>query len=372
MTAQEMHIQFEQKAGSLGGASLFAYMPDAIDFQLTTAQDKLIREQIKPKPLWRVGLQGVQEKYDAVKGFVETKEIPLIEFGEAHNHKYGVGVLPDNYFMLLQDSSNVICANNVLPEEKQYYVATIPFTKDVRNIATKYKDFNIHLLWSDSFENIYFNLSEFPDINTIGFNDADEYYFIVNLIRRFKPKIVVPAQGGGEVTVEVYWEKWHNIYKPNSFIFVSYVSKGTANRNPIVVRLRYDETIVATSHFAATTKHEILSGSNKVVESQNRLVQQEDLGFILNNTLFTSNTASPISELIGNLIKVYFPRKAAINSVRMTYICKPMAVSLKYGLNSEIDELLHDRLVDIAVMQYLASIPSQKFQGLKQENMLIE
>lgn len=372
MTAQEMHISFEQKAGSLGGASLFAYMPDAIDFQLSTAQEKLIREQIKPKPLWRVGVQGVQEKYDAVKGLVATTEIPLISFGEAYNHKYGVGVLPDNYFMLLQDSSNVICSDSVLPDDKEYYVAFVPFTKDPRVTSTKYKDFNLQLVWSDSWENTYFHLNEFPNINTIGFNDVDEGYFIVNMVRRFRPKIEVATISGGKQVVEMYWEKWENIYKPNHFIFVSYVSEGTSNRNPITIRFRYDETNYATANFVNVQKEEIVPGANKIVESQNRLVQQEDIGFILNNSLFTSNTASPVSELIGNLIKIYFPHRASVNKVRLTYICKPMAISLKYGLNSEIDEMLHDRLVDIAVMQYLASIPSQKFEGLKQENITIE
>lgn len=103
----------------------------------------------------------------------------------------------------------------------------------------------------------------------------------------------------------------------------------------------------------------------------NRLLRSENIYYLLNSKLSKTQINSPVSELMGNELRVY-KKNFDIASIDMMYIRKPLKISYNSNMN-EVNEFREDivRYFIRKTVQYL-SIRSeqsqQKISNLKAEN----
>ena len=102
--------------------------------------------------------------------------------------------------------------------------------------------------------------------------------------------------------------------------------------------------------------------------SSNRLPAVKDINNALTHPIGTL-ASSPITTRIGGNLRVYHDNKFDIHKVIVTYIRTPMRVNSIQGVNCDLNEAIHDDIVDKAASYILATQGSPNYQAVKTEEM---
>ena len=91
--------------------------------------------------------------------------------------------------------------------------------------------------------------------------------------------------------------------------------------------------------------HVSLENEQKIA---NRLESSENVQNLLGTSFYTTSVHSPISELSGNLLYIYYDNSFTVNSCEITYIRKPRILSLFLGSDCELAPEFHPTICDMA------------------------
>jgi len=105
---------------------------------------------------------------------------------------------------------------------------------------------------------------------------------------------------------------------------------------------------------------------SELMLSVNRLPAMKDVDNAISHPIGTL-VSSPISTRLGGKLRVFHDNKFDIHRINLVYIRRPIAVDSITGINCDLNEAIHDHIVDRAVSYVAATHGAPTYQALKNE-----
>ena len=330
MNVQEMHIEINQSLQQVASNSTRKYYSEEIDWVINKIQHRFVQNCLKP-----IQVDGKitnkftidQLKVDALRHLIKVQELPttigLLNTVEA--------ILPCDYMYLLADASEVfkLCGAALTTESVTTTLKLLKLTQTSKSSPLFYATSSLSLNGT--------TLSIPADLDTpnnyTGYQTKQDIMFLRDW---YLDKL--RAEG-----IEVYWERYGNFYKQNTFIFI-----GTAASN-----LTHDGITVTQETTKVINNTRPTNGTTGTIVD-NRLANSDQVATLMNTPFYKTSVESPISELRSNVLSVHCDDSLTVKRVYITYIRIPQTVSLTLGTNCEITEQFHQTICDLAV-EYITS-----------------
>ena len=329
MTAREMHIEINQSLQKVAANATRKFLSEEIDWVLNKVQERFIQDCLRPVQF--NGNNNGQYRFadqlrtDAIRSLIVSgKTINAYKDSEKRVKVY----LPWNYMYMLADQSNMLnlCGGPRVETTETVTIRTLSLSKTTSTSVPYYASDN-SITVNSTVLNIPGSLGTFNSYT--GYQKKEDVYFLKNWILH-------QLQKNG---VEVYWEKFGDLYYQDKFIF-----KGTPT-----LELKWDNTVVTSFTDIPVnfiTQNAALAVTNT---ADNRITSSYDVYTLLNTPFAVTTIKSPISELSGNLLYVYQDNNTTVKSVTISYVRIPQSISLSLGTNCELAEQFHQVICDLTV-----------------------
>jgi hypothetical protein len=94
----------------------------------------------------------------------------------------------------------------------------------------------------------------------------------------------------------------------------------------------------------------------------NKFSQLDDVYRLLDDPFNTTTEKSPLTTIRDNYIDIYTSAIFIIDSVKITYIRKPLPISLPLGYNCELPEHAHQEILAMAVSSILEQLSDPRYK----------
>lgn len=330
MNVQEMHIEINQSLQQVAANSTRKYYSEEIDWVINKVQHRFVQNSLKP-----IQVDGKltnkftidQLKVDALRHLIKVKEISttvgLLDTVEA--------ILPCDYMYLLSDASEVfrLCNEPLTTESVTTTLKLLKLSQTSKSTPLYYVSSSLSL--NGTTLTIPASL-DIPNKYT-GYQTKEDVMFLRNW---YLDKL--RADG-----IEVYWERYGNLYKQGTFIFI-----GTATSSLI------HDGITVTQETTKVINNTRPTNGTVGIVVDNRLVNSDQITTLMNTPFYKTSVESPISELKSNVLSIHCDSNLTVKRVYITYIRLPQTVSLTLGTDCEITEQFHQTICDLAV-EYIMS-----------------
>ena len=351
MTPKEMHIAVEQGLQRHSSSVFDDFLPEEIDLVLNKVQNRFINDKFR-RDNASEGYEFQQGDLDDIQFLIE-KDVELPAFlNFPFDNAYCI--LPSNYLYLVNDRSRINdnCKVNDFTvtdiyRQENYGVYTLK--NSTRTTFPFYDNFTITYN-----NNIIFNINDYEISD--GLSSNEEKFVIKNLV------LDVIRQDLPDDIIGIYWERYRDMYHPDSFIIIS--RSITSNNN-----ISIDS--VVTNVTTSLVPNLLVSDLPTTRQVYNRLTKSEDLHSVLNdNVFYRTIPRSPVSSLTKDRLSVYFNQKFIVKSIIIDYIRSPQNISLSLNRSCELDESTHERIVDLAVEFIKNTIEQQSYDTKVRDNLL--
>jgi hypothetical protein len=270
---------------------------------------------------------------------VLNKQLPYVQFDAKRVYS---SPLPSSFKYLLNDKSEVIedCDSNYAnaTEAKTLRIKTIKFIDGQRTNDLYYVNVILNIAGTQ------------VTINGNFTSPKDKVYLIDHIIEQFREK-----------GVEVYWEKYAQFYKPESFIIPTF------SLTDVYTITIDNEVAPVTDSTVSLTNVKTLTGKFIV---PNRNTVNDLIENVLDSYYSRSRSTSPVSTIAYDFLHVYTDKKHLISKILIDYIRQPRPVSLSLNHGIELHESTHDRICDIAVEILKKQIEDNSLDKTVQYNQL--
>ena len=352
ITWQELHIGFDQEIDKVHSGTVQSFSESEIDWWLNRAQLELL----KPSPVMeQMGLSSSQRKVDKQEELIKRKTLPMYVYTAGDFRQYAF--LPSDYLYLESDASNLVynCNGvNQTPQSKELKIAYLPFPNDPGSTPF-YTGFKIWLDTDTPIYDISLNPSTFNDIA-----DLDLKYLVTNdAFDTLKDNVV---DG-----LEVYWEKFGNVYRKNTLIFVS-----SSSTPPTTLKWGWAIGVPeANIVFSTLSLLEMPTITTKIdYFKPNRELPLDREHEIRVHAFGKTSYKSPISRLYQGNIEVHINTTFNVVSVEIEYVRVPKRINHLVEQGSELNANMHPELVTLAVSLALDSIAGGARNELFKQNLI--
>lgn len=177
---------------------------------------------------------------------------------------------------------------------------------------------------------------------------------------------------------QIFWEAYGPLNFQNKFIVVVDVnahpwytwdaSLGTptplvsvgANNTPVAFTSPQVESELAVN--VRTPAENI--GTDQVI---NRFAQQDDIFRMLDDPFNTTNHKEPLTTIRQDFIDIYTSDIFIMESVKITYIRKPLPISLSLGYDCELPDHTHQEIVSMAASSILEELSDPRYKSQRIE-----
>jgi hypothetical protein len=366
----EAHIEVLQGLQKVSAYTEDMFGPEEIDLQLHRQQERLLEEIVNKR------FQDMQVGLDYIRPLiVKNKSLKVIlpEVGNSYYEPNMVyGVLPPDYIHLVNDRSLVttstaaglcddLTAFKADPANKATYVekvAVLPFPETNAISAPYYYKTTIEV--NATYGTVVYTLP--AGLNNL--KSANSWFSVVSYI----------LESLSIAGLEVYWEKYRNLVKPKSFIFVN---DGTDNE--IYSVLINSETGPGNSTSSGRLASEFVSTSFKVpnygslsqpvtVQVDNILTETDEFYTQNLNTFYKTRKTNPKTQVSGDFLLAYESNSFLISGLYIDYVRKPRHVSLSLNQNFELagdgPRIVVDRTVEFLKL----AIENPTYQAVLNDN----
>jgi hypothetical protein len=349
MTALEMHVEVNQQLQLISANRTRKFLTQEIDWVLNKIQNRFIQESVRPVLVdgRNVGKYAIDQfKLDALKNLIVSNKTLVAYKDLVAQPERSKSYLPDDYMYLLSDSSVLIntCNATATPTTAITTVTFLQLSQSAGASSPYYQ--TSALTVGGSILSIPSGLNQ-PNQYT-GYIQKDEVIFLRDWY------LTKMRQAG----IEVYWERYGDLYKQGYFIFIGTPSPLILSHDGIVV------TTVTTYSFNRTAY-----SASAVVYKDNRLVDSSVTGTLLNTPYYKSSIESPVSELSKSFLYTYYGTNTIVKSTIISYVRKPQPISLSLGLNCELSEEFHPTICDLAVEYIKGTLKEGDGRQLKTQDI---
>lgn len=353
MTAKEFHIALDIQCQKLNSNAYGNIRPEQKDWLLNESIIRFIKQRINPRSnSKKQGFADTIKRYDDLETLITPITIPLYKF----DSKNLFGIKPYNYFHYLTSKTNVAYDCNgldnttIVPTTQRYVIAKL-----LDATTSLYNDFEISLDSGSGFT-LKLDVDNYPYLSG-GIPTLDAKFIIINWVLEEWNRLYGS-------TIFVKWEKYDNIYAPNSFIFV------TTDITDITIRLKTD-TITDYSFV-----NRIFDKYNYTITNVNlainRIQKTDEFDDMVVHSFGNSKFDSPLGKFESNRIIINHNEKFIANTLEMNYIRFPRKIDINLNQGNELDSSTDDEIISMTTQKMKAILDSKNYQNIINENLLTE
>jgi len=336
MTIQELHIGLDQELRKMNTNVFGALLPEEKDWIIYQSTLKFIKTRTNPRSNSRgIGFQASLKRYDDLEELITPGFIPVYRYDSSSVY----GILPRDYYQSIGFSANVAwdCDDlTLISSSNNAYYAVVPFPAPA-STSNIFAGFKIQLTDFNNVVTTIFNLNDYPGLSN-GVSDATLYFDIVNLI--------IDVNRTNQ-DIEIWWEKWHNVYVPNSFIIVTKSNQQFLNTHSSVT-LTTNLSTSGNIGFSNTSFTRYGNTAPNSTDSPVDIVKTEDADAINSFSFGKTKHTRPNATLFSGYIRVYHTKRFILNSVTADYIRKPRHNSIVLNRTCELNPRVHDEVIALA------------------------
>ena len=340
LTVKELHIGIDQELQYLDSNRKDSIRPEQKDWLLNSSLIQLIKNKVNPRSnAKQIGFEETTKRYDDLAP-IKTGLVTLQTFVDSQG-KYVIQ--PFDYLNIIKSCSNVIsnCNNTIVPVTSiySYHVVVAPFTLVAGNT---YNDFQIYIGSTSKYKwsNYGYNL------NTI----QSKYIIVRDLIDKAK-----------QINLTIYWERFDNLYYPDSFIFIF--------NSATNVNLFYN----AVNHiYSSITNNHSLNSYTTIGElKQNDLRTTDNIVNDFNSHYRKGTKDKPLSWIEKRRIYVKENTDFKVSSISIEYLRRPNLINYYTNTTSELPDL-NEELISLTVQKIKAYINDSNYNIINKENLNTE
>lgn len=333
MLIQEMHISIQQDLQKVNSAVFDYFLPEEIDLILNKQQIRFIRNQFSSNPVpgdngyFENSLASVSDLASLIK-----KQTILVNDNTA--------LLPPDFYYYLQSESKVVKCISKNPNvgRKEILVSMIDLSMSLKDVISSEESIVINN------EGIKIEKS-YPSMNIWDF---------IEILKNDLNKEL------NQYNIYVYWEKAGIVNKRNSLIFVDYnkTTKFQINNYPS------DQLIFVNNYV-------IIPDDSVITTSSNRLIRNERILDVMADSFKRGTAKSPALTLTDNFLNVHKKEDKSyiVKEIMLTYIRKPLPMSLSLSYNCELPEIVHQKICDMTTDYIKLITQSPDWQSKKQDTL---
>lgn len=345
MTVFEMHLLFNQRYQEIASNKRDTLFPEEIDLLLNTAQDMEVESLVSPLDDTQLRLKGLNAlvmRNEPLEVYIPPSSFSFYEPNMVYSMlPAGLKYLINTQTEILRSTVSCDTAPTLNTKTLSEYVNNVSFINYTATENTYYPGLTIDkTLPSPS--TIYTAASPY----SAGFPDVDSKFLLINNI--FYTFLKDRTLEG--VRLNVYWERYRDVYYPDSFVFVSPSSFGTITISD--TNTTYDSSGTTTqSNYTSYDRSLISSLSNVVSEIiAAKPVELDDINRSKNlNSYYSTSKSEPLVYQHADYLMAYSDESFLITRIHIDYIRKPRPIVLALNQSCELDSSVHRKVVDLAV-----------------------
>lgn len=337
MIIQELHVQLLQRLQEVGSYKRDKFRSEEIDLALNKAMYRLLEVGVAND------FEGDQINLAHVAALIHKNKISeVIQPGTTDklfedNITNAYSVIPSDLYWtvngrveVITDPLNCEAAPDLDLTNYSEYVAVVPFPS--LGSSTYFANTSIT---SSVLGSIYTS----PTAIASGFNSSTAKYVVVNNIletlwRKYS-------------TLQVYWERYRDVYYADSFIFVGSTDIGTMTLTSNALTSTVARTVNSYSIYNRAVVDDL--ESSVVTSAPIKINRENQLYQGLQNSFYKTSERRPIVDQTGDYFIIYTAENFIVTRLAYDYIRKPKTISLVLNQTCELSPTLHNKLVDIAV-----------------------
>lgn len=364
MNVLEMHIALKQGVDKIHSQRDDQLLPQEIDIELNRAMQRFIDQHYGKNNLYQEGFEQSQKRIDELRSLLVEYEDSVIFKEEVINGSIWADTfqLPSNYMYLVNQRSKIFLNNcNVVNYNYEQLSNVFYFTFNLQkffvdtsgpsflsNIMMETPSQSTELVWSPSLElqTAGFDPNQFPENTTALVND-----------------ILNNSQPG----FDVYWQSFGELDFPGQFIVVvDSATYPTITTQTTLVSYNSTNTPVESRPLIQLDRSSLTKRVPEppFTETQvlNRFSQQDDIYRLLNDPFNTTYEKEPLTTIRDSFIDIYTSSIFIIDSVKISYIRKPLPISISLGYDCELPDHTHQTIIDMAVSSILERTADPRYK----------
>jgi hypothetical protein len=361
-----MHITLRQGVDRINSLRNDALRTEEIDLELNRALQKFINQRYGRNNVYRTGFEESQKRIDDLRKLVKEYSAPTFFKEELISNRIWVDSfqLPSDYMYLLNQRSTIITQDcrpvsfNTNPLLDTYWFSFNPsqFMVDGNTFLSlrMTNGSNIANVWQPSQEllNALFSPQSFPQGMTPVVNDM----------------LANPGLG-----FTFHWQTYGTIDLPGQMIvlvdqnthfwFNNDLSQGALS---VLQSMDSLNQVVNTAQPQSTPSQyetRLPIGQHQTSQVLNRFSQLDDVYRLLDDPFNTTSEKEPLTTIRDTFIDVYTSAIFLTASMKITYIRKPLPISLPLGFDCELPVHTHEEIVAMAVSSILEGQSDPRYRS---------
>lgn len=360
MTVFELHLNVNQRLQLVASYKRNVLLPQEIDIALNKAMYRLLEQGVASK------FQDNEINLSHVTALLRKNTISEVIIPGASDQLYEENELscyavkpPDFYWLsnsraeLLVDPYTCGTAPTLATTIATETVGVLPFN----NSASSGNHFKNYTITSLSLPIIY----QVPTAIINGFSSPKSRYVVINNVLEAK----LPTG------IKVYWERYRDVYYPNSFVFVS-TTNNLAGLSATADNTVTETASITNTNYSVPNRALIPAIVNKKIITAPIKTSQNDLVYQLlsQNTFYKSSTSEVIGDETQDYFTLYRDKSFLVTRVSYDYIRKPRTISLDLNQSCELASTTHQKIVDLAVEILRLDIKDEVYPVTVQDTQL--
>ena len=343
MNILEMHIEVAQATQNIAANVRRKLQMEEIDWLLNKNQERFIQSKVKPRKDGSGGFQIDQVDTDSIRTLLATAS-NTAQRTDLNEYAYQ---LPADYsYLISDDSKNLLLCTTVVPDPATIIDAVLILPLKSTKSSAKFFETIVINLGSNSYSLNALTIAY--QLTYIGLNSKEEVYVVRDAMLWYMRNTL---------KLNVYWESYRNLYRPNSFLFVNMANSGS---------------IVVDGTSVAGVLNNISYTGYTTAEGQwypNRLTPSDKISTILRTPFVKPSVHTSVSKLSGNELIVYGDVSYIVTGVRVDYVKKARRLNLLLGQNCELPEEFHQAVCDLTVEYFKAMTVDPSWEMKLKDNI---
>ena len=375
MNVLNMHIGLDQEVDKVHSQRADQLLPEEKDLALNKAMWKFINQRYGRNNVYGKGFEESQKRIDDLRTLVTEHEDGVFFKEELKPGKIWVDSfrLPSNYMYLVNQRGKIYI------DGCKYFPRHLESQQ--QNIFYFTFSFNDLMVDGSSFvESLRMQNDEFgatptiqapvwipsPNLIASGYTSASYPQNIQEVIN----DLLQNPQSG----FQIFYESYGELNFQGRFIVVVDVnahpwftwdgSLGTVT--PLVsvglgnVQISSSQPSVESEQAVEVRKPLVPVGTDQVI---NRFAQQDDIFRMLDDPFNTTNPKEPLTTIRQDFIDLYTSDIFIMESVKITYIRKPLPISLSLGYDCELPDHTHQEIIGMAASSILEELSDPRYKS---------
>lgn len=339
MTVFELHLKVNQRYQEVASYKRRKFFPEEIDAALQIAEERQIQKLVDAY------LQDRQLSLKAISPIIKKNiYLPIIipSINDAiYEDNMVYSVIPHNLRYLLNSRTEILLSTvncGVAPT-----LATTTLTEYTAVVQFPSGGGSVPYFTSFQVSRTAGTLYTAPTPYSSGFPSLNSKFQLIQASLDFFNNYV-----GNGFNLKVYWERYRDVEYPDSFIFVSDTNLGTMT---VSCSGNSNSTAMVGTNYTTYDRTQIPNLTNTLVKYETPKLAEIDAlySMLMQNEYYNPTDEEPLINQTEDYFLAYKDKSFLITRVAIDYVRKPRKINLALNQTSELDESVHQKVVDLAV-----------------------